>query len=79
MLYPDTDCDSWANRYGLSIIKRNCPKCGESFETTIPVAIKGYRGLQSPEHACGQKYANAVFVAVEKEEINFWISVKYGT
>lgn len=77
-MYPKTNHEDWAKMYGLYIKSRACQKCKKVFETTVPVAIKGYRGLQAPLHECGIKYIHSIFVPVEKEEIKFWMDLKYG-
>lgn len=79
MLYPSVQHEDWAETYGLKIKKRPCLCCKKVFETVVPVAIKGYRGLQTPLHGCGEKYIHSVFIPVEKEEIKFWLDFKYGT
>lgn len=79
VLYPKTDYIEWAKRYGISLSERPCPKCKKNFALSTPVALKGYRGLQSLEHDCGPKYVFGIFVPVEREEIQFWLDVKYGT
>lgn len=78
MIYPDVDLKSWCERYGLEIKRRACLHCGQVFETTVPVAVKGYRGLQAPLHECGEKYVGSIFVPVGRKEIKFWMDFKGG-
>jgi hypothetical protein len=78
LLYPDVDTQEWAAIYGLKIKSRECANCKKIFETTRPVAIKGYRGLQAAPHECGSKYAYSTFAPVNKSETEFWMGVKYG-
>lgn len=79
MIYPNIDLKIWAKRYGVKPKSKTCLCCKQEFKTTIPVAIKGYRGLQTPVHKCGERYINSIFVPIEKSEIEFWLNFKYGT
>lgn len=73
MLFPlDTDYRIWAKRYGIGVGKYKCLKCGMDIITNIPFAIKGYRGLKSLDHGCGENYTRKVMTPVGKEEIDFW-------
>ena len=77
-LFPDTDMESWSERYNIKPKEIECIGCKVKFLTTIPVAIKGYRGLCVPEHECGPNYRAAIFVPTDKEEIKYWLNFKYG-
>ena len=78
MLYPETPFEAWSQRYGIKPKTRPCLKCKREFTTTIPIATKGYRGLQAPVHECGPRYAFKTLVAVDREQIEFWMKIKYG-
>lgn len=70
-LYPNVPAKEWAERYGLTIEKKKCKKCGKMFLCNIPFAIKGYRGLQTKDHGCGKHYIASIATPVgEKKE--FW-------
>lgn len=47
------DPSSWAKRWGLTVVKGKCPKCGTPLETTVPFFCGEYRGLRSPRCSCG--------------------------
>ena len=76
MLYPlEQDYLTWASRYNLRIATGSCPKCGLEILTNIPFALKGYRGLKSEDHGCGEKYTRKVLIAVDKTEKEFWAKI----
>ena len=73
MLFPvEENHIHFAEKYGLRIKKANCPSCNVEIETTIPFFIKGYVGLKSEDHGCGEKYTRKIMVAYSKEEKEFW-------
>jgi len=74
MLQPIENPVTWANKYGLEIKQANCPKCGILIITDVPFAVKGYRGLKSSDHGCGEMYCRKILTPVSEEEIEFWIS-----
>ena len=75
MIFPLEDYIEWADKYKIKIRISNCPKCGVEIITNIPFALKGYRGLKTPDHGCGEKYTRKVFVATDPEEKRFWFEI----
>jgi exosome complex RNA-binding protein Csl4 len=65
----------WANTHKIRVIKANCPKCHKDIITNIPFAIKGYRGLKSEDHGCGEKYTRKIAVPYSEEEKNYWATI----
>ncbi|HLW56637.1 MAG TPA: hypothetical protein VKY27_04585 [Bacteriovoracaceae bacterium] len=72
MLYPNTDAQEWSKLYSLTPQYKECPCCGKEFLTTIPVAIKGYRGLQTEVHECGDDGVVTILVPVDEAEKDKW-------
>jgi len=64
--------EEWAERYGIEPEMMKCRNCGKGHMTTVPIRIKGYAGLETPDHGCPKKFAAAVFTPIDKAEINFW-------
>lgn len=75
MIYPDTNLEEWLNKYELEITNKICPKCEQNFPTCVPVLIKGYAGLETPEHNCGPNYKAAIFTPTSTEKITFWKNI----
>ncbi len=78
MLYPDTDLETWSATYKIQPLMKECPCCGKEFLTTIPVAIKGYRGLQTPTHECGEDGVVCLLVPNDKLEKDKWDNLLFG-
>lgn len=76
MIYPQEPLAEWIEKYNLRIIKKDCPECGKEYELNIPIAIKGYRGLQMQEHGC--KESVSMFVLSDREEDKKWRDVLFG-
>lgn len=57
----------WAKKFGIRIREHECRNCKKSFLSTIPVADKGLRGLQIPEHGCPKMYNASHFIFVDKK------------
>jgi hypothetical protein len=66
MLKPLEDHASWARRYGINIKTLRCRFCDRVFETTVPVAYGRWRGLETPDHGCGEQ--SIMFAGVELDE-----------
>lgn len=76
MLYLDVDdLEKWAEEKHLKIIDYVCPKCGNYFKTTVPFIMKGYVGLESPIHGCGQNFKRAIMAPTSKDTIDFWKTI----
>ncbi|MDC1175567.1 hypothetical protein OAT67_09220 [Bacteriovoracaceae bacterium] len=76
MIFPlEQDYLSWSEKYNIRIKTAKCPKCGVDIITNIPFAIKGYRGLKSDDHGCGEKYTRKVIVPTSKDEKEFWSKI----
>lgn len=72
MIYPlEQDYLTWASQYDLRVRTGECPKCKKSIITNIPFALKGFRGLKSEDHGCGEEYTRKTMIPVEKAEIDF--------
>lgn len=61
------DYKVWAKRFGIRIKEHQCRNCKDTFLATIPVADKGMRGLQIPEHGCPKMYNASHFVVIDKK------------
>ncbi len=75
MIYPNVDLYVWIKKYGLKIKSYNCPKCGDVFETTIPIFTTDSAGIVSPLHKCGLQYYLAVLTPRTTESIAFWNTI----
>lgn len=72
MLIPlEQDYLTWASRYDLRVKTGQCPKCKKEIITNIPFALKGYRGLKSEDHGCGEEFTRKTMIPVDKKEIEF--------
>lgn len=67
--------EEWAEKYGIRAKEGFCPKCGLKIITDIPFAIKGYRGLKSADHGCGETYTRKVMVPSSDEEKKYWADI----
>lgn len=72
MLYPNTNTKQWTELYNLKPQLKECPCCGKEFLTTIPVALKGYRGLQTEVHECGDEGVVTIFIPIDKSIKDKW-------
>ena len=72
MFYPDVSKTEWLSKYPIEVKAHNCDQCGKSFETSIPIIIKGYVGLETPLHECGRHYSSASFIPISAIEKQFW-------
>lgn len=75
MIYPDSRLEDWLSKYQLTVEVKACANCGKNFETTIPVVIKGYAGLETPEHGCPTKFNAAIFTPITEESQNAWLKI----
>lgn len=78
MLYPDTELQEWLNLYNLEPQSKQCPSCNKMIITTVPVALKGYRGLQSPVHECGDEGVVTILIPVDKSLKDKWEAVLFA-
>lgn len=72
MLYVEISTHEWSKKYKIPITVFTCKKCSKDFETTVPIMVKGYAGLETPEHGCGRNSLSAVFKPIAQNEISFW-------
>ncbi len=72
MIKPIVSLQEWCQRYNLHPAIATCTKCGKKFETTVPFAIEGYRGLIAEPHDCGENYSPFIIIPVSEQEIQFW-------
>lgn len=74
MIEIQVDINEWCEQYGLAEESEPCVKCGIVLTTSIPVALKGYRGLKSVPHECGPEYDHYVVVPVN-DECDRWAEI----
>jgi hypothetical protein len=60
----------WAKKFSLTVKEHECRNCKKSFLSTVPVADKGLRGLQIPDHGCPSEYNVSHFIFVDVEMQN---------
>ena len=72
MLYPEVTTEEWLRKYPLVPEEIECDCCHVKFQTTVPVIMKGYAGLEIPSHSCDKKYLAATFVPIDQNEIQYW-------
>lgn len=72
MIYPEYSLDEWCKKYGLEVQRLQCCKCEKYFDTTVPILIKGYAGLETPSHGCENNQKAATFTPISSKEINEW-------
>lgn len=75
MIYPEANLQEWISKYQLEVEEKKCLNCGQYFRTTIPIIIRGYAGLETPEHECGTNHKAAVFVPISEDKLNLWKEV----
>ena len=77
MIFPDVDLKVWSERYNLTPKILKC-KCGKEVTTTVPIAIKGYRGLKAPPHNCNHKFEPVLLAPHGEEKKEFWDNFRFG-
>lgn len=75
MIYPEVNTTDWSNKYDIVPQRLQCACCLKFHETSVPVLIKGYAGLETPEHGCPRKFNASVFVPTSSAEKEFWAEV----
>lgn len=45
--------EEWAEKYDLIPLETNCRTCMKKRRTTIPIALRKFRGLKAPPCECG--------------------------
>jgi hypothetical protein len=60
------DPKRWCERHDLEFYTRPCSDCGAPCTTSVPFASGQFRGLLSPQCACGNKNTPFVFVRDSK-------------
>lgn len=74
MIFPlEVDYLTWSHRYRIKVSSGKCPKCDMKILTNVPFAIKGYRGLKSEDHGCGEKFTRKSLVPTSEKEISYWM------
>ena len=71
MIYPSVPVEDWAKEWGIDITPDECVNCKKVFPYTIPVALKGYRGVLAELHECGEKYQRSILRPVG-ETLKWW-------
>jgi len=75
MIYVETSKEEWIAKYPIQPTVHKCRGCGHDFETSVPIRIKGYIGLETPYHGCERHYLSASFIPITSEEIEYWSSL----
>lgn len=75
MIYPEVSLNEWIKKWDLEIVKYDCPKCREVFETTVPVMTRQSAGLQSPIHGCGSELWTVILTPRTAESLAFWDTI----
>jgi len=78
VFYPDFELEYWVSKYGLEIATNACAKCGQLFQTKVPVLIKGYAGLETETHECGRKYNSAIFTPISNDSKKIWENIFFS-
>lgn len=73
MIYPDTSKEEWCALYGINPdASVSCSKCRNEVPMEVPIAMKGYRGLEGkPCGKCGHN-DNAFIVIPLKDKEGLW-------
>jgi hypothetical protein len=74
MLYPQVPIKTWCNRYKIIRDRVVCGNCGDnSVEFTTPIAIKGYRGVETGVcSSCNVNPSQTRWVPVGEKELRTW-------
>lgn len=75
MIYPEKNPKEWSLKYDIIPQVLQCACCLKFHETSVPVLIKGYAGLETPEHGCPRQFNASVYVPTSPEEKSFWAQV----
>lgn len=75
MIYPDVSLQEWSAKHHLDVETKLCSNCRDMFQTTVPILIRGYAGLETPIHRCGSKFKAAVFAPISEEKLHLWKEV----
>lgn len=71
-MYPHEELRAWLTKTGLHVEAYDCPKCGKRFETTVPVIMSDYYGLESPIHECGPAFTKVVMSPRSSNKKKLW-------
>ena len=72
MVYLDIELSAFLRNYGLTIEFRVCTNCDKKYPLDVPIAIKGYRGLEMQKHDCPMHYMAANFTPISNQELSDW-------
>jgi hypothetical protein len=72
VIYPHEELQGWLRKTGLHIEEYSCPNCGKRFETTVPVLMSDYCGLESPIHECGPAFTKVVMAPRSVRKKKLW-------
>ncbi|PIK15111.1 hypothetical protein [Halobacteriovorax sp. JY17] len=76
MLFPlEQDYLNWTSKYNLRVKTGSCLCCGKEIVTDVPFALKGYRGLKSEDHGCGEEFTWKSFKPIGQKEKDTWDSL----
>jgi len=76
MIYPEiADLAEWLKKTGVEIAEYTCTKCGNTFETTVPIISRDFVGVQTPVHECGPGYLKSVVTLRINKAKWFWDTI----
>lgn len=78
MISPSNDPEAWAKQYRINREPLECSLCKGKFVPSIPIALRGYRGLATEAHECGPLHQPFIVVAVSEDTKAILQSVKMG-
>lgn len=72
MILPDVPIDLWLKRHDLMVVRYDCPKCNQTFNTDVPVLVQDMAGVMSPIHKCGRRYKRLLLSPRTAASAAFW-------
>lgn len=75
MIYPDYDSKDWISKHNFPVKEYHCPKCAQTFLTTVPVITTGYVGIESPIHQCGDSFTKVILKPTAQNKKIFWSKI----
>lgn len=78
MFYIDVTTEEWCKKHNLEPKEFECKNCKQKFMSTVPIIIKGYAGLEVPQHGCDRRFSAAMFKPITEEEKKAWADICVG-
>lgn len=75
MIYPDYDSKNWISKHDFPVKEYHCPKCSQTFHTTVPVITTGYVGIESPIHECGVNFTKVILKPISQDKKDLWAKI----